>query len=98
MAGKVEVKSLSVKFAGEHGEVQALEDVTFGVEPGEFLTILGPSGCGKSTLIRTIAGFQKPEKGQILLGGRPVSEPGPDRVMVFQEFDQLFPWRLQAQG
>lgn len=93
MAGKVEVKGLSVKFAGEHGQVQALEDVTFGVEPGEFLIILGPSGCGKSTLIRTIAGFQKPEKGQILLGGRPVADPGPDRVMVFQEFDQLFPWR-----
>jgi len=93
MAGRVEVQNLWVKFTGEHGEVQALEDVSFTVEPGEFLTVLGPSGCGKSTLIRSIAGFQPPEKGQILVEGEPVHEPGPDRIMVFQEFDQLFPWR-----
>ncbi len=93
MAGRMKVEHLWVRFAGEHGEVQALEDIDFSVEPGEFITVLGPSGCGKSTLIRSIAGFQKPEKGRILVGEREVSEPGPDRLMVFQEFDQLFPWR-----
>lgn len=93
MAGRVEVQNLWVKFIGEHSEVQALEDISFTVEPGEFLTVLGPSGCGKSTLIRSVGGFQSPEKGQILLDRKPVREPGPDRVMVFQEFDQLLPWR-----
>jgi len=93
MPSKVELKDLTVTFRGEHGEVLALKDVTFDVEPGEFVTVLGPSGCGKSTLIRTIAGFQPLDAGEILLGGRPVERPGPDRIMVFQEFDQLFPWR-----
>ncbi len=92
MVSKVEVRDLSVRFNGEHGDVQALQDVTFTVHPGEFLTVLGPSGCGKSTLIRTIAGFQAPESGDILLRDQPVCKPGPDRIMVFQEFDQLFPW------
>lgn len=93
MADKVLIENLFVKFEGEQGNIQALEDISFSVKEGEFLTILGPSGCGKSTLIRSIAGFQKPEKGRILLGKRQVHEPGPDRIMVFQEFDQLFPWK-----
>jgi len=89
----VKVQDLSVNFTGEHGNVQALDDINFSVREGEFLTVLGPSGCGKSTLIRTIAGFQKPVEGQIELKGKKVLNPGPDRIMVFQEFDQLFPWR-----
>ncbi len=93
MAARVTVENLWVRFTGENGEVQALEDISFSAEPNEFLTILGPSGCGKSTLIRSIAGFQPPEKGRILLDDHQVTKPGPDRVMVFQEFDQLFPWR-----
>lgn len=93
MASNVTVENLWVRFTGDAGEVQALEDINFEVKSGEFLTILGPSGCGKSTLIRAIAGFQKPEKGKITLGDKQVKEPGPDRIMVFQEFDQLFPWR-----
>ncbi len=93
MADKVTVKNLFVKFEGEQGNVQALKDISFAVNQGEFLTILGPSGCGKSTLIRAIAGFQSLEKGNIILDGKNVSKPGPDRIMVFQEFDQLFPWR-----
>jgi NitT/TauT family transport system ATP-binding protein len=93
MVTKVKVRDLCVRFNGEQGDVQALKDVSFTVEPGEFLTVLGPSGCGKSTLIRTVAGFQAPEKGEVRLKDRTVSKPGPDRIMVFQEFDQLFPWR-----
>ena len=89
----VKVQDLSVNFIGEHGNIQALENINFSVQEGEFLTVLGPSGCGKSTLIRTIAGFQKPVGGQIELKGKKVVNPGPDRIMVFQEFDQLFPWR-----
>lgn len=90
---KVKVKDLSVRFEGEQRRVQALEDVSFTVEEGEFVTILGPSGCGKSTLLRAIAGFETPQEGTILLEGREVCKPGADRIMVFQEFDQLFPWR-----
>ncbi len=93
MASKVKVQNLYVRFTGETGDIQALDDINFEVKQGEFLMILGPSGCGKSTLIRTIAGFQKPEKGKILLDGKQVKEPGSDRIMVFQEFDQLFPWK-----
>ncbi|MDO9547033.1 MAG: ABC transporter ATP-binding protein [Pelolinea sp.] len=93
MDAKVVIENLWVKFEGEQGNVQALEDISFSVNEGEFLTILGPSGCGKSTLIRVIAGFQSLEKGKIFLGKKQVAEPGPDRIMVFQEFDQLFPWR-----
>ena len=93
MAKNVVVENLFVKFQGEQGSFQALEDISFSVEEGEFLTILGPSGCGKSTLIRSIAGFQTPEKGKIIMGEKQVTKPGPDRIMVFQEFDQLFPWK-----
>jgi NitT/TauT family transport system ATP-binding protein len=60
---------------------------------GERTILLGPSGCGKSTLLKAIAGFIKPVEGQILLNGKTVSRPGPDRMMVFQEFDQLLPWK-----
>lgn len=93
MVKKVIIENLFVRFNGEQGDFQALEDISFYVNEGEFLTILGPSGCGKSTLIRSIAGFQKPQKGRIIMSGKKISEPGPDRIMVFQEFDQLFPWR-----
>ena len=89
---EVRVCKLHVKYDGEDGDVEALQNVSFTVQTGEFLTILGPSGCGKSTLIRAIAGFLKPEHGCVIVNGRTVSEPGSDRVMVFQEFDQLFPW------
>ena len=93
MAKNVIVENLFVKFQGEQGDFQALEDISFVVNEGEFLTILGPSGCGKSTLIRSIAGFQSLEQGKIMLDDKQVTKPGPDRIMVFQEFDQLFPWK-----
>ena len=62
------------------------------VNEGDFLTILGPSGCGKTTLIRCIAGFESYE-GEILVDGQAVSSPGIDRMMIFQTFEQLFPWK-----
>ena len=62
------------------------------VRPGEFATLIGPSGCGKSTLLTLIAGFEPPSEGEIRLNDRPIKKPGPDRVMVFQEY-ALFPWR-----
>jgi NitT/TauT family transport system ATP-binding protein len=71
----------------------AVGDVSFDVRPGEKIILLGPSGCGKSTLLKTIAGFIDPAAGQISVQGRADLSPGPDRAVVFQEFDQLFPWR-----
>lgn len=71
----------------------AVGDVSFQVYSGEKVMLLGPSGCGKSTLLKTIAGFIEPEDGAISLGGTENLHPGPDRAVVFQEFDQLFPWR-----
>ena len=73
--------------------VTAVADVSFKVEPADRLVLLGPSGCGKSTLLKAVAGFLKPSCGRILLDGTPIQGPSPERVMVFQEFDQLLPWK-----
>lgn len=89
---------LSVEHAkiGYHvnGEtIVAVGDVSFEVRPGEKIMLLGPSGCGKSTLLKTVAGFLQLMDGTITVAGRQTLTPGPDRAVVFQEFDQLFPWR-----
>lgn len=76
------------------GEMQiAVGDVSFDIWPNEKVMLIGPSGCGKSTLLKTIAGFLQPVSGSVSVSGRGFLEPGPDRAVVFQEFDQLFPWR-----
>lgn len=76
------------------GELQvAVEDASLKVRKGEKVMLIGPSGCGKSTLLKTIAGFLEPAGGKVNVVGRDSLEPGPDRAVVFQEFDQLFPWR-----
>jgi ABC-type nitrate/sulfonate/bicarbonate transport system ATPase subunit len=71
--------------------VRALEPTRLEVAENDFITILGPSGCGKSTLLRIVAGLDRPSAGRVLLGGREVRGPGPDRGMVFQSYT-LFPW------
>ena len=73
------------------GKISACRDVTFDVAPGEFVCLLGPSGCGKSTLLNVIAGLDRADSGQVLIDGRPLSGPGPDRAVLFQE-PALFPW------
>src|SRR5215467_2635621 len=72
-------------------EVEALQPINLEVRKGEFVVLFGPSGCGKSTLLNMIAGFETPTTGSILLEGRQVIRPGPDRLMLFQEH-ALFPW------
>jgi NitT/TauT family transport system ATP-binding protein len=77
-------------YAGAH--VTALHDVSLTVRQGEFVSIVGPSGCGKTTLLNLIAGFLPASGGEILLDGRAVMGPGPERGVVFQSF-ALFPWK-----
>jgi NitT/TauT family transport system ATP-binding protein len=71
----------------------AVGSASFDVEQREKVIVIGPSGCGKSTLLKAIAGFIAPVAGSISVAGRTSLRPGPDRAVVFQEFDQLFPWR-----
>ena len=75
----------------------ALENIDLVCEPGEFVVVVGPSGCGKTTLLNLAAGLDHPTRGDVLLDGRPVGGPGPDRAMVFQEHG-LFPWLTAAQN
>ncbi|HEX2855495.1 MAG TPA: ABC transporter ATP-binding protein [Opitutaceae bacterium] len=87
----LDVDHLTREFAGNNGTVTALRDISFRVHRREFLCVIGPSGCGKSTLIRIIAGLEAPTSGRMLLDGKEVSGPCPDRGMVFQGYT-LFPW------
>jgi ABC-type nitrate/sulfonate/bicarbonate transport system ATPase subunit len=81
--------------ARRRAPTRALEPTNLTIPDNDFVTIVGPSGCGKSTLLRLIAGLDQPTTGRILLNGIPVSEPGPDRGMVFQSYT-LFPWLTVA--
>ncbi|MGH7709022.1 MAG: ABC transporter ATP-binding protein [Vulcanimicrobiaceae bacterium] len=74
----------------------AVSRANFTVNRGEKFVLIGPSGCGKTTLLKAIAGFIAPTHGSIDLDGTPIVSPGPDRAVVFQDFDQLFPWRTVA--
>lgn len=88
---KLSIRDVSKVFNGNKTSVEALQSTTFDVREGEFITILGPSGCGKSTILRVVAGLVEPSSGQVLLDGREITGPGPDRGMVFQSYT-LFPW------
>ena len=89
---KIVVRGVSKRFASASGEeVHALADASLDIAPGEFLTIVGPSGCGKSTLLNIVAGFDTPSQGDVLMDGKAITGPGPERGVVFQEY-ALFPW------
>jgi NitT/TauT family transport system ATP-binding protein len=87
----LEVKDLSKTFETSGGTVTALKDINFKTHKREFVCVIGPSGCGKSTLIRILAGLESPTSGEVLLDGKAVHGPGPDRGVVFQGYT-LFPW------
>ncbi len=87
----LEVQNLNKEFNGNHGNTIALKNISFTTHRREFVCVIGPSGCGKSTLIRILAGLESPSSGAVLLDGKPVTGPGPDRGMVFQGYT-LFPW------
>src|SRR5438874_160903 len=90
---QIELRNISLEYESADSPVTALQDVSFSVEPAEFLCVVGQSGCGKTTMLNVVAGFLKPTKGGILIGGKAVTGKGFDRGIVFQDFAQLFPWR-----
>jgi NitT/TauT family transport system ATP-binding protein len=95
---KISLQGVTRSYAREQGgRVDALQDISLEVRSGEFLCIVGPSGCGKSTLLHLIAGLDSPSTGEILLNGRRVSRPGPDRILIFQDHG-LFPWLTVRQN
>jgi sulfonate transport system ATP-binding protein len=87
------VRGVTLQYRTAEQLVTATYRVSFDVETGDRFVVLGPSGCGKSTLLKAVGGYLAPVEGEILLGGARVRGPGPDRAFVFQEFDQLLPWK-----
>ena len=88
---------VSVDFPTQHGPMRVLDDVSFDIRHGEFVSIIGPSGCGKTTLMNIVGGFVQPTSGRVLLDGKPVQGPGPDRGVIFQEYG-VFPWLTVRQN
>ena len=87
----IEVRDVSKTFKLGDQDIQALAKTSLSIRKGEFVCLIGASGCGKSTLLRIMAGFETATSGAAKMWGRPISEPGPDRGMVFQDY-ALFPW------
>jgi NitT/TauT family transport system ATP-binding protein len=87
------VEGVTLQYRTDRSLVTATYRVSFDVCDSDRFVILGPSGCGKSTILKSVGGFIRPVEGQIRLKGTPINAPGPDRVFVFQEFDQLLPWK-----
>ena len=92
------VDQVSLEYRTPQRVVRATHQVSFEIDPADRFILLGPSGCGKSTLLKAVAGFHTPCEGQIRLQGQAVTAPGPDRMVVFQEFDQLPPWKTVKQN
>ena len=88
---KLEAKNIVKYFSHDSHNLKALGGINLKIESGDFVCLVGPSGCGKSTFLRIVAGLEKPDEGQIIFDGKPVTETGPERIMVFQE-GALFPW------
>lgn len=94
----LQVDDVSLEYRTRERVVRATHRVSFDVHQGDRFVLLGPSGCGKSTLLKAVGGFITPVEGEIRLDGRGVTAPGPDRIVVFQEFDQLSPWKTVKQN
>lgn len=90
--GHVVIENVSVVFGKGRKSHEAVKDTSLEVRPGEFVCILGPSGCGKSTLLNSVAGYVTATEGSVAVDGVPVTGPGPERGMVFQQYS-LFPWK-----
>ncbi|WP_461205787.1 ABC transporter ATP-binding protein [Clostridium sp. DL1XJH146] len=98
MTAILEIKELSKSFLKDNNKINVLNKVDISINKGEFVSIVGPSGCGKSTLLGLIAGFDKYDEGTLMLKGEKIVKASPNRIMVFQDFNQLFPWKTLLQN
>lgn len=89
---KLKIENINKSYMNNKIEHKVLENISFDVKEGEFISLLGPSGCGKTTLLTIIGGFVKPNSGSIILDGDKVIKPGVDRAFIFQNY-ALFPWK-----
>ena len=87
----LDAQRVTKRFAFGDETITALSEASLSIAKGEFICLIGPSGCGKSTLLRMVGGFETASEGALLMWGKPVGAPGPDRGMVFQDYG-LFPW------
>ncbi|RIX76240.1 ABC transporter ATP-binding protein [Acidovorax cavernicola] len=94
---RVSFRDVSVEFPTAQGPMRVLDRVSLDIRQGEFVSIIGPSGCGKTTLMNILGGFVQPGSGEVLLDGKPVRGPGPDRGVIFQEYG-VFPWLTVRQN
>jgi len=92
------VRGVTLQYKTRDHLVTATYRVDFSVQRSDRFILLGPSGCGKSTLLKAVGGYMAPTEGEISLKGARITRPGPDRMMVFQEFDQLLPWKTVRQN
>src|ERR1044071_4863667 len=91
MRTKIEVRALRKSFASDKGPLPVIEDVSFSVRDGEFVAIVGPSGCGKSTLLNMMAGFVRPDEGEVIIDGAQRAKPDARGIMISQQ-GSVFPW------
>ena len=88
---------VSMEFPSKRGRLRVVDDVSYEIDDGEFVAVIGPSGCGKTTMMNMVAGFVTPTQGRVLLDGKPITGPGPDRGVIFQEYG-VFPWLTVKQN
>ena len=94
---RIAFERVSMEFPTVAGPLRVVEDVSYRIRDGEFVSIIGPSGCGKTTTMNLVAGFVKPTKGSVVLDDAPVTGPGPDRGVIFQDYG-VFPWLTVRQN
>ncbi len=94
----LKVSGVTLRYKTPKLLVTATDRVSFEVNKSDRFVVLGPSGCGKSTLLKAVGGYLKPVEGTVAINDHVVTGPGPDRMMVFQEFDQLLPWKTVLQN
>ena len=97
MTARIAFRDVSVEFPSKAGPIRVVDQVSYEIADGEFVSVIGPSGCGKTTTLNMAAGFVTPTSGEVLLDGKRVAGPGPDRGVIFQEYG-VFPWLTVRQN
>ena len=96
-APRIVFEQVAMEFPSKHGALRVVDGVSYDIDDGEFVAVIGPSGCGKTTMMNMVAGFVQPTSGRVLLDGTPITGPGPDRGVIFQEYG-VFPWLTVRQN